>query len=274
MVFHLKGLVLLSAALVLYRAWRANRQTSLRQALTWAVGAWGAWLLAATAETAKGEIVPELRYVALCLTGCTGVAVLGARRPGVGPWNFVVAGLLAVLLLPFAEGWVTGKTLHLDGARAVFLGATLAVGVVNYLPTRLAGAALGFVLGCACEMAVLTAPTHILSVTYLRWPVLDTWPGLVLWGAFGLVQSAAPARAEFDRLWLDFRNRFGLVWGQRLREQFNNAARHAGWPVVLRWQGLRLTPGAALPAPAVQDEILATLRALMKRFGPEQPLAA
>lgn len=274
MVFLWNGLILFSAVLVLHRAWRANRWTSLRQAVTWGVGAWGAWSLAACAEYGRGERVPELRYVALCLTGCAAVAVLGARRPGVGPWNFVVTGLLAVLLLPFAESWVTGKALYLDGVRAVFLGATLAVGVINYLPTRLAGAALGFALGCACEIAVLTAPTHVLSVTYLRWPMLHSWPGLVLWSAFGLVRSAAPAPAAFDRLWLDFRNRFGLVWGQRLREQFNNAARHAGWPVVLRWQGLRLTPGAALPAPAVQDELLTTLRALMKRFGPEQPLAA
>jgi len=37
--------------------------------------------------------------------GCAGVAVLGARRPGMTAWNFVVAGLLAVLLLPVARDW-------------------------------------------------------------------------------------------------------------------------------------------------------------------------
>jgi hypothetical protein len=48
-----------------------------------------------------------LRYLALCLTGCVGVAVLGARRPGVGAWDFVLLGLLAVLLL-VAGGAVAG----------------------------------------------------------------------------------------------------------------------------------------------------------------------
>jgi hypothetical protein len=92
--------------------------------------------------------------------------------------------------------------------------------------------------------------------------------GLAPWaGWFGWRRGYAPA-SEFDRIWLDFRNRFGLVWGQRVREQFNRAAAHAGWPITLYWQGLLRTPGAAMPDPETQDEIVATLRALLKRFGP------
>ncbi len=265
MLFVLQQIVLLSGARPWWLAWRANRATSLAHAVRWGVGAWAVWCLAA-AEAWSGGAVPELRYVALALTGCAGVAVLGARRPGAGPWNFVVAGLLAVLLLPFAESGVTGKPLHLDGVRIVFLAATLAVGIVNYLPTRLAGAALLVALGCALEVFVLTGPAHNVSVTYRRWPALSLWPGLVPWLALMLLRTRAPAGSSFDRLWLDFRDRFGLVWAQRVREQFNRSAHHAGWPVVLRWQGLRLVPGAALPDAAVQDDIIATLRALTKRF--------
>jgi hypothetical protein len=36
--------------------------------------------------------------------------------------------------------------------------------------------------------------------------------------------------------------------------------------VVLRWQGLRLNPGAAFPDNATQEKMLAALRALLKRF--------
>ena len=81
--------------------------------------------------------------------------------------------------------------------------------------------------------------------------------------------NQAPAASEFDGLWLGFRDRFGFVWGQRLREQFNISAKHAGWPTILRWQGLRLLPGQSLPAPETQSEMLTTLQALMKRFGQE-----
>src|SRR5262249_60610372 len=98
-------------------------------------------------------------------------------------------------------------------------------------------------------------------------PVL--WLRLVRWIGFVAMRGRVRAASQFDRLWLEFRDRFGLVWGQRLREQFNSSARHAGWPVVLRWQGLRLVPGAALPAPEAHTEMLATLTALMKRFGPD-----
>jgi hypothetical protein len=70
---------------------------------------------------------------------------------------------------------------------------------------------------------------------------------------------------------LDFRDRFGLVWAQRVREQFNRAAANAGWPVRLYWQGLHLSAGAPLPEPAVQAEVVAALRALLKRFGPADP---
>jgi hypothetical protein len=216
-----------------------------------------------------GALLPELHYVALCVTGCAGIAVLGARRPGVGPWNFVVAALLSILLLPFLESWVTGKALHLDAVRAIFLGATLAVGVVNYLPTRLALPAVVLAVEYVCEIGFLFAPVHGFSVTGEQPPLLDAWPGLVPWIALVCIGSAGPPASEFDRLWLDFRNRFGFWWSQRLREQFNRSAYHSGWPVILRWQGLRLRPGTALPEPAVQEELLATLHALMKRFGPD-----
>ena len=90
-----------AAVYPLWRAWRANRGTALAHAVGWAVAAWAAWL-AAFLFGGDGALG---RYVALSLTGCAGVAVLGARRPHVGAWNFVVASLLAVLLLPVAQGF-------------------------------------------------------------------------------------------------------------------------------------------------------------------------
>src|SRR5437763_11762318 len=125
----------------LWRAWRGNRRTSLAHAVGWAAAAWTAWcgtlLLGATAD--PGTDPTPGRYLALCLTGCAGVAVLGARRPGVGAWNLVVGGLLAVMLLPLAESLIADKQ-PLDGLRTAFLATTLAVGVLHYLPTRLAPA--------------------------------------------------------------------------------------------------------------------------------------
>src|SRR5688572_7693858 len=86
-------------------AWRANRATSLAPAVGWAALAWLGWGGALAFGRWQTGFVEE-RYVALCLTGAAGVAVLGARRPYAGAWNFVVLGLIGVLLLPLAESVV------------------------------------------------------------------------------------------------------------------------------------------------------------------------
>ncbi len=93
------SLLLLTGFYPLWRAWRANRRTTLRHAIGWSAAAWTAWVGAA----GLGPDTELARYLALALTGCAGVAVLGARRPIVAAWNFVVASLLVVLLWPVVE---------------------------------------------------------------------------------------------------------------------------------------------------------------------------
>jgi hypothetical protein len=259
--------ILLTGAYPLWRAWRANAGTTLRPALLWAVAAWLAW----AAEFFSAAMAPArdpltLRYLALSLTACALVAVLGARRPIVGPWHFVLVGLLAVLLLPLAEGL---GTLRLNWPSWLFLAGTLAVGLLNYLPTRLAPAVVVLACGCATALAGVLPAENVAEAWHRLLPAGRLLLALVPWIAYVAAGRRPATRAEFDALWLAFRDRFGLVWGQRLREQFNRAAEHAGWPVILRWGGLRMRHGAALPEPEVQAEMVGTLQAMLKRFGPE-----
>jgi hypothetical protein len=268
----LGGLILLSGLYPLWRVWQANRSTSLLQTVNWALLAWTGWVCAfLAAGTWPEPAVAMLRYLALCLTSCAGVAVLGARRPGLGAWNFVLLGLLAVLLLPLAEGLtLRGNDLQLDVPRKVFLVATLAVSMLNYLPTRLAVAAGLVLAGGTVEVLMLGHADDLIGRMSPLVQVGRVMLALVPWVAWAGWAGGRPPPSEFDRLWLGFRDRFGFFWGQRLREQFNRSAAHAGWPVHLRWRGLRLLAGTALPDPATQAEILLTLRALLKRFGPEE----
>jgi hypothetical protein len=255
-VFFLAGLY------PLWRAWWANRQTTLLQSLHWSLAAWIAWAVhhAWPRETGPGELDAP-RYVALCLSGCACIAVLGARRPQVGVWNFVVLGLLAVMVLPLVERLLPGAG-SLDTMRVLFLAATVGVGVLNYLPTCFAGAALLLALGCSGELMLLSDAAWDDSLGFVSGACL----ALVPWAAWTGWARQRSAVAEFDALWLDFRNRYGLVWGQRLREQFNIAAVHAGWPVQLYWQGLvRLSTPMPLDS-EVQNDIVSALKALLKRF--------
>jgi hypothetical protein len=247
---------LLAGVLPLAAAWRANRRTALVHAMGWATLAWLAWTATVWAEAQSGRVMPVPRYLALSLTGCAGVAVLGARRPGAAPWNFVVIGLEAVLLRPLLEGM---GELRLEGPHRLFLAAALLVPALNYLPTRMGPAALALLAGCLLQAGPLLGWSGASPAIGACLVALSPW---IAW----LGVSWRAERSEFDRLWLSYRDRLGFLWSQRVREQFNHAAEHAGWAVRLGWRGLRATGEGH----SGTEEMLATLQALLKRFGPDQ----
>jgi hypothetical protein len=180
-----------------------------------------------------------------------------------------VLALLGVQLLPVAQTLLRGNDLHLEVVHIVCVAATLSVGILNYLPTRLAPAAL-LLMVSAIRFLVLISSAGPDNSREFCLRVGSLGIAFVPWVAYWSTHGGKRGASEFDRRWLDFRNRFGLVWAQRLREQFNRSAAHAGWPVILRWPGLRLTPGSPPPPPETQTVIVAALRSLMKRVGPEE----
>jgi hypothetical protein len=175
----------------------------------------------------------------------------------------VVLGLLAVMQLPLVESLVIGTDTN-DALRVFFLSATLAVGLCNYLPTRSAPAVLLLAAACAGEVVSLFAPGVLPNRGEVRLfhlvLLLTPWAVWVCW------RAERQARSEFDVAWLDSRDRMGLLWSQRVREQFNNAAVRAGWPVRLAWRGLHRTVSNVAILPTEQDAMLETLRAALKRF--------
>jgi hypothetical protein len=75
--------LLLAGAVPLALAWSATRGRTLRGPLAWASAAWAAWLMVLGKEALGCDVTDRTGpYLALALTGCAGVAVLGARRPG------------------------------------------------------------------------------------------------------------------------------------------------------------------------------------------------
>jgi hypothetical protein len=233
-----------------WTGWRANRGWSIEHAIGWGLAAWASWGVAAFRQ---GEAAD---FIALALTGAAGVAAFGARRPHVGAWNFVVLGLVSVMLLPLIENWVLGAR-SLDGLRQFFLVATLALVVSNYLPTRFWFPSL--VLGSAC--AVVAA--HRLrpewdcafAAEYARLCIL-----LTPWIAWCF---ASRANAEsLNARWLEFRDRYGLVWAQRVREQFNRSAHHAGWATILTWHALLIDDRDP------EEEVERAIAGLLQRFEP------
>jgi hypothetical protein len=253
----------------IWRDWKANRKTSLSHAMYWLWLTWAAWCGAIALDLAdlSRDAVYGFHYFALCLTGCTGIAVFGARQPGAAAWNFVVLGLLVVNLLPLAEGLTTANHLQLSGLRIFAIGVVLAAGILNYLPTRMGEAALLLLAACGVELAWLfeysdgSQVLDHLKVTGVLALGAAAWLAFVL----ACIRQKA-AGSEFDRTWYSFRDRFGFVWSERLRQQFNRSAYHHGWPVSLRGDGLHDNDGRKR-VDAPPQEMWLTLIALMKRFG-------
>jgi hypothetical protein len=244
-----------SVAVPLAVATWANRRTSLLHTIFWTWLCWLVWGLALSAADRR------LDYVALCLTGCAGIAVFGARRPGVAAWNFVVTGLMVILLLPLAEGAATDTEFDLGWFRIIFLIGLLGMTITNYLPTWLALGAVWLFVACWWVMAGLLTQ-HEMAQRQLVALSLAPAPWLA-WLCWWIGQLG---RTDFDRRWLAFRDRYGLVWGLRLREQFNHSAAAAGWDAKLTWAGLRRGPALDDDERTEMEERLA---ALMKRFMPE-----
>lgn len=248
-LLYAAGIMPLSAA------WWANRRTTLMHALAWTLAAWAAWGWAAFAPSAVRV------YSALGLTACAGVSVLGARRPGAGAWHFVVVSLAIVLGLVVVESAFLGTPLHAGTFRTWFLATLLGAIVLNYLPTRLWSGALPLAFGCVLALWWLTAGSE---GGYIHAAYLFVW--LAPWLAWAGLAGQQPTGSDADRHWRAFRDRYGAIWGLRLREQFNRSAVNAGWPLELGWLGMREV-GAMSPTVEQRTAAHAALAALTKRFG-------
>jgi hypothetical protein len=156
--------------------------------------------------------------------------------------------------------------LVLGDARGLFLLLLVLLGAINYLPTRYGPAALLLAAG----QIVALAPYGPLRAVSLG--VSSSVGGLALAAAalgmaWGLTRQRR-AVAPLDRVWLDFRDAYGLFWGLRVMERLNATASQLGWDVELRWSGFRHRhhgrPLEASPqeGPAVRQ----ALGGLLRRF--------
>ena len=93
--------------------------------------------------------------------------------------------------------------------------------------------------------------------------------GLTLIAAsYALPMNTRRAHARstgLDRVWLDFRGAYGLVWSLRVAERMNTSAAMYEWPVRLGWQGFCNREPSAGPV-VVPEAVEESLRTLLRRF--------
>jgi hypothetical protein len=253
----------------------ALAETTLVSAGWWAAAATtaivGVELSNAAFPLAEAWLSP-LRFCAAALSFCPFVAVLGAKRPQHLAWNFVVLALWGIVSLSAftALAMQRNDRFVLGDARAWLLWVLILMGFINYVPTgnRLAALLVGLGQG------ILFAP-HLPLLRGINWLAnLPAGPSVALF-VFAVALAAARLRSKaaadpFDRLWLDFRDLFGLLWGLRLQERVNAASAAAKWDVELNWNGF---PSKGIPAQH-RDALRQAMTGLLRRFVSHEWIAA
>jgi hypothetical protein len=254
-------------------------QTTLIAAWWWALAALLAWTLVEIAAAALLPIAIKpwqepLRLAAVALTFCPVVALIGAKRPQHGPWNFVVLALWAIVALPAAEAFFLrrGQPIDMGDARGWFLWILILLTPINYLPTRFWLSSLLLALGQTLALAPYLPLLHDVG----RSPASSHFQLLALHlAATALLTAWAIARTRrkttnpYDLLWLNFRDTFGLFWSLRVQERINTAAQQYNGDLTLTWPGFRhRTNNAPLSAidAAIEPMLRTTFKSLLRRF--------
>lgn len=172
-------------------------------------------------------------------------------------------------MLPAAESLLLrpGQRLVLGDARGLFLVLIVLLAAVNYLPTRYAMAALVLASGQVMALAPYS-PLRGFSLGASGSAVGLVLAGAALGAAWGLAVRGRDA-GPLDRVWLDFRDAYGLLWGLRVMERINATANQLGWDVELRWSGFRHRhhAGELRELPEAQRQALQqALESLLRRF--------
>jgi len=232
---------------------------------------WGAASLITLAATetiiATSDHAPDwnagLRFFATMGTFCPMMALLGAKRPQDRGWQFIALSLWVILSLPSFEWLLFGGVAEIHAARCYFLVILMGVGALNGVAIRYWPSSLLYCFGQIALIAPYFA--ELGNAMETPWPLVGIMliAGSWLLLALGWPQASKATR-PLDRLWLDFRDTFGVVWGLRIMERMNASATMYDWPVTLGWTGFQPRASATMTeTPAAVEE---SLRSLLRRF--------
>jgi len=193
------------------------------------------------------------------------LALLGAKRPQNGAWQFIVVTLVVVLNVPVVRAWAFDeRSPEIPLLFQWLIVAHIAIGIVNYLPTRFIGPAILYGAAQSC-LAQLLLDRHWWTRSVGTTLSAFFFCMALIWLKFETTRPRKLPRG-LTLLWIDFRDAYGLVWGLRVAERLNAAATQHGWPVEFTWGGIIVkTESGELPAD-VQHRVERELRSMLRRF--------
>lgn len=269
------GLVLVWFRLVAVR--RHIVITTLRAAWIWMLCAsllWSiTWIIAIVFPMISNGLAEQMWYASTVLMLCPFIAVLGARRPVSRVWAvFVILPLLIVLEWPalVAQGNISDLNPIVFEAPAIVAFVVVAVmGLGNYIATRYAISAVLMATALLLVVAPLSpsVPSLFPDRFHSRmWATIALSAAAV--AAHGLSRRKVPTDSSIDRVWIDFRNWYGIVWAKRIQDRINQTAEKENWPCRLQTYGFVPIANSELPQHESQSQVQIehTIRWLLRRF--------
>jgi hypothetical protein len=259
-------------------SWNGAKGTALRGALAWAGLTITLGLLAqvqATLELSETgrPWTGRITYLMVLTILASLTSVLGARNPGGRVWAILMVLLVVVFLIPWLEAGGRLRRaqglgqVQLDSPWTLFYGLLALAGVTNFVPTRYGLAALSLGASLILELLGLTRKGWTAEARAAVWSAVAWSLAFGWWLAEWSHRRPSLGRNSVERLWLWFRDHWGVVWALRIQERFNRSAEVSRWPSRLTWFGLvpaSPATGAATEEPPEPAE--ATLRGLIHRF--------
>jgi hypothetical protein len=267
---------LLCLFLLLLRGLIRLRGTTLTAACLWALGSTVSLAVVAYLANYPGNKQiggqSAWRFAALVTTLCPLMAVLGAKRPQDKGWHWVVASLWLVLVWPAGQAVLSQSGgLDLFIAWKLFLAGLIALGPLNYLPTRFWLAAILVSLG---QTVLLSEYLWEVPGDATRWLLpagvgcLFLAAAIVTWQCRGATPPAGDAEnalATHTRQWKNFRDAYGAFWALRILARVNQTAELSNWPMRLTWTGFGISADDQLTADQ-QTELDQAMATLLRRF--------
>ena len=272
-------LVVLIVSLALLMAWRLLlglprlvRSTTLIPAARWSLAAAALWSFTWTTDYGlqwlSKSAADHLWYACAVVALCPAISVLGSRRPGTRVWTwFILIPMLFTVGWPVITLWIQGsdlRGLQLETPQLAGYLLVLVMGTGNYFGTRYTLTALLFAIGNALNVlsSAAACPAWLSDRWWMRL-YASACLALAILLAGRSVPQASNSTNRFDRLWLDFFDEFGLVWGRRIQDRVNFIAVKENWPARLELHGVQWTTFAD---PATEARLEQTFRWLLRRF--------